>query len=246
MIRVSGFRSSLVLAAGGLLIGFAAISIPAQNQQSQQGGANQQAQQGGPPPGGGGGGMHVTSAPKNLRLLPKDTSIDQLDKTMQEWKASLGGHCFTCHNGGMGGPPGGGPPGGGQMGGPPSGNQAQAGGAAPGGGQGQAGAPPQGQPGGGQGQPGGGQMGGPQGGPPNTDFTDGSKAEYKTAVRMYTMLQEINKKYLAESKSQVACGTCHRGHETPEAFVAQVTNQGPPPQGGQQGAPQGQAAPAAK
>ena len=245
MFPVRSSRSAVIVAAGIALFALAAMVYAAQNQQPQQGGAGQQAQQGGPPPGGGGGGMHVTSAPKNLRLLSKDTSIDQLDKTMQEWKASLGGHCFTCHNGGMGGPPGGGQPGAGPMGGPPSGNQAQAGGGPPSGGQGQAGGPPQGQPG--QGQPGGGQMGGPQGGPPNTDFTDGSKTEYKTAVRMYKMLQDINKNYLAESKATVTCGTCHRGHETPEAFVAQVTNQGPPQGGMPQGAPQGQAAaPAAK
>ncbi len=238
MFQARGFRSSLVVSAGVVLFASAALLISAQNQQPQQSGANQQAQQGGPPPGGGGGGMHVNTAPTKLQVLPKDTNIDQLDKYMQDWKASLGGHCFTCHNGG-------------QMGGPPSGNQAQAGGGPPSGGQAQAGGPPQGQAGGGQGgPPSGGQAGGPPGGGPAVDFTDDSKPQFKTARKMYTMLQEINTKYVAESKTPVTCGTCHRGHEKPEAFVAQVTNQGPPQggqQGGPQGAPQGQsAAPAAQ
>lgn len=232
MFQISRSRSAIILAAGVFLFAFSALSVSAQNQQPPQGGDNRQ------PPPGGGGGMRVTTAPTKLKVLPKDTSIDQLNTYMQEWKAALGGHCSTCHsskNEGQFGQPGGsqGPPQG-----QPGGNQAQAGG-----GQGQ----PQGPPSGGQGQPGGGQMGqGPPGGnPPDWDFTDDSKQQFKTARQMYTMIQEINKKYLLQAKAPVACGTCHRGHETPEAFVAQVTNQGPPPgggQGGPQGAPQGQSA----
>lgn len=261
MFQARGFRSSLVVAAGVVLFAFAALMISAQNQQPQQGGANQpQAQQGGPPGGGGGGGMHVNTAPKKLQVLPKDTNIDQLDKYMQNWKASLGGHCFTCHNGGnMGQPPGGG------QGGPPSGAQAQAGGGQggpPSGGQAQAGGgqggPPSGgqaQAGGGQGgPPSGGQAGGAPGGGPSVDFTDDSKPEFKTARKMYTMVQDINKNFMAGMDTPVTCATCHRGHVIPEAFVASTTNEGPPQggqqggqQGGAQGAPQGQpAAPAAQ
>jgi hypothetical protein len=178
--------------------------------------------------------MHVTTTGKNLKVLPKDLTVDQLDRVMQEWKASVGTHCMTCHGTGNMGQPGGGQ-------GQPGGNQAQAGGGQggpPSSGQAQAGGGQGGPPSGGQGQPGGGQMGGPQGGPPQTDFADDSNKDKIAARKMYTMVQEINKNYLAESKTLVTCGTCHRGHEKPEAFVATTTNEGPP-QGGQQGGPQG-------
>jgi Photosynthetic reaction centre cytochrome C subunit len=34
---------------------------------------------------------------RNLKVLPKDISDDDLDKTMDGWKAALGVHCNFCH-----------------------------------------------------------------------------------------------------------------------------------------------------
>jgi hypothetical protein len=34
---------------------------------------------------------------KNLKVLPKDISHDQLDSTMDSWKAALGVKCNFCH-----------------------------------------------------------------------------------------------------------------------------------------------------
>lgn len=63
-------------------------------------------------------------------------------------------------------------------------------------------------------------------GRPRLNFADDSKDEKKTARLMYTMTEEINKKYISqipEMPEPVSCGTCHRGHSHPEAFV-------PPPE----------------
>jgi hypothetical protein len=34
---------------------------------------------------------------RNLKVLPKDISHDDLDKTMDAWKSALGVHCNFCH-----------------------------------------------------------------------------------------------------------------------------------------------------
>src|SRR5580692_6691964 len=34
---------------------------------------------------------------RNLKVLPKDISDDDLDKVMDGWKAALGVHCNFCH-----------------------------------------------------------------------------------------------------------------------------------------------------
>ena len=48
---------------------------------------------------------------------------------------------------------------------------------------------------------------------------------------MYTMTEEINSNYIAKvegSGMPVTCGTCHRGHVSPEPFTVQPAG-GPPP-----------------
>jgi hypothetical protein len=51
----------------------------------------------GPPPGGGGGMPRTYAAPKNLQVLPKDFTGQQVHETMEGWAGSLGVHCDTCH-----------------------------------------------------------------------------------------------------------------------------------------------------
>jgi photosynthetic reaction center cytochrome c subunit len=60
-----------------------------------------------------------------------------------------------------------------------------------------------------------------QSGRPRLKFSDDGKEEKKTARLMYTMTQELNKKYISQinTADPVTCGTCHRGHEHPEDFV---------------------------
>jgi len=73
-------------------------------------------------------------------------------------------------------------------------------------------------------------------GKPRLKYADDSKPEKATARQMYTMLEEINVKYVSKidsSGAPVTCGTCHRGHLGPEPFVAPVKEghgapQGPP------------------
>jgi hypothetical protein len=63
-------------------------------------------------------------------------------------------------------------------------------------------------------------------GRPMLNFADDSKPEKATARLMYRMVQEINSQYLAkldDPGEPVTCGTCHRGHLDPPAFV-------PPPE----------------
>ncbi len=66
-------------------------------------------------------------------------------------------------------------------------------------------------------------------GRPALNFPDDSKPEKETARLMLKMTMDINKNYtsMVESKrnndasaKQVSCGTCHRGHFDPPAFVA--------------------------
>jgi Photosynthetic reaction centre cytochrome C subunit len=60
-------------------------------------------------------------------------------------------------------------------------------------------------------------------GRPRLDFALDTKPEKATARLMYKMVQEINTQYIGKidnSGVPVTCGTCHRGHLTPEPFVA--------------------------
>jgi hypothetical protein len=78
-------------------------------------------------------------------------------------------------------------------------------------------------------------------GRPALNFPDDSKAEKETARLMIKMTMEINKNYtsMVESKKkneasakEVSCGTCHRGHFDPPAFVPPPEHEhreGPPP-----------------
>jgi hypothetical protein len=59
-------------------------------------------------------------------------------------------------------------------------------------------------------------------GRPRLNYADDSKPEKATARLMYTMIEEINRNYIAQiesSETPVTCGTCHRGHLGPEPFV---------------------------
>lgn len=68
-------------------------------------------------------------------------------------------------------------------------------------------------------------------GRPRLNFADDSKPEKATARLMYTMTEDINKNYVGKidtSGAPVTCGTCHRGHLSPEPFI--IPNEdGPPP-----------------
>jgi hypothetical protein len=59
-------------------------------------------------------------------------------------------------------------------------------------------------------------------GRPQINFADDSKDEKKTARKMYKMVEDINSNYISKidsSGAPVTCGTCHRGHLSPEPFV---------------------------
>ena len=54
------------------------------------------------------------------------------------------------------------------------------------------------------------------------NFADDSKKEKAAARLMYKMVEDINTQYvnmIDNSGTAVTCGTCHRGHLTPEQFV---------------------------
>ena len=51
----------------------------------------------GPPPGGGPRPPRTFPAPTNLKVLPKDTTGQQIHEIMEGWAGSLGVHCDTCH-----------------------------------------------------------------------------------------------------------------------------------------------------
>ena len=73
-------------------------------------------------------------------------------------------------------------------------------------------------------------------GRPRLNFADDSKPEKKTARLMYKMTNDINDNYVSmvdEGTAKVTCGTCHRGHLKPEAFVPPPEHHGPPPPEGQ-------------
>ncbi len=56
------------------------------------------------------------------------------------------------------------------------------------------------------------------------DMDSDDNANKKIARSMMQMTMEINSKWLKgmkdAQKNQVTCGTCHRGHDVPQAFVA--------------------------
>lgn len=58
--------------------------------------------QNGAPPAGGGGMRMQMPAPKNLQVLPKDTSTEDLMKVMHGFTADLGVNCLFCHARGEG------------------------------------------------------------------------------------------------------------------------------------------------
>lgn len=73
-------------------------------------------------------------------------------------------------------------------------------------------------------------------GRPRLNFADDSKEEKQTARIMYKMTEDINANYVSKVPSSdmaVTCGTCHRGHLSPEPFVAPEEHHGPPPSEGQ-------------
>jgi cytochrome c553 len=116
--------------------------------------------------------MRTYPAPKNLQVLPKDTSGQQVHEIMEGWAGSLGVHCDTCH----------------------------------------------------QADP---TNIGPNG-RPRLKFEDDSKPEKQMARIMYKMTEDIKANYVAKvaaldksgmPAAPVTCGTCHRGHLDPEAYV---------------------------
>jgi mono/diheme cytochrome c family protein len=74
------------------------------------------------------------------------------------------------------------------------------------------------------------------GGSPNPRFADDSKPMKGIARIMYTMTEEINRKFITGddgAPGPVTCGTCHRGNISPEPFASpqdgQRSAQAPPP-----------------
>ena len=68
------------------------------------------------------------------------------------------------------------------------------------------------------------------GGQPLLDFASDGKPQKAVARVMFTMTEEINRKYIARidtSGVPVTCGTCHRGHLGPVPFT-DVQSQTPP------------------
>lgn len=83
-------------------------------------------------------------------------------------------------------------------------------------------------------------------GRPRMKFDDDSKPEKQMARIMYTMTEDMKSNYLKkvedidkmeEPAAPLTCGTCHRGHVHPEAFVPPKEEGpgGPPPAGAMPG-----------
>lgn len=105
-------------------------------------------------------------APKNLQVLPKNLTAEQVHEIMHKWAGELGAKCTTCHA--------------------VDPNRV-----------------------------------GPNG-RPVLNFADDSKQEKRTARLMFKMTENINENYISmveNSGQPVTCGTCHRGHVTPEPFI---------------------------
>jgi len=69
-------------------------------------------------------------------------------------------------------------------------------------------------------------------GQPRLKFADDSKPMKSVARAMYTMTEEINSNYIAKlegSGMPVSCGTCHRGHVSPDPFEAPLQQAQRPP-----------------
>jgi hypothetical protein len=67
-------------------------------------------------------------------------------------------------------------------------------------------------------------------GRPRFNYADDSKQEKATARVMYAMTEEINSRFIStvpNSGMPVTCGTCHRGHLSPEPFAAANNNSAP-------------------
>lgn len=67
-------------------------------------------------------------------------------------------------------------------------------------------------------------------GRPGLKFADDSKPMKTIARLMYTMTDEINTNYVAKvegSGMPVTCGTCHRGHLSPEPFMTEPPDEMP-------------------
>lgn len=142
--------------------------------------------------------------PKNLQVLPKDMSRQQVLAIMGGFTNALGVNCAHCHSeaapaapGATGAPAGGPPPGGQPGGGPPPGAQ-----------------------GGGRGGPGG----------PQLDFALDDKETKKVAREMLKMVADINTKYLPLTgrtigeRNAVSCETCHHGLSKPQTLRAALAN----------------------
>lgn len=141
----------------------------------------------GPPPAGAPRPPRSFPAPKNLKVLPKDLTGNQVHDIMEGWAGALGTHCDTCH-------------------------ATDPNNLAP-------------------------------NGRPRLKFDDDSKPEKQIARIMYTMTEDMKKNYISKAKeldkmpmpaAELTCGTCHRGHVQPDAYVPPKEEGpgGPPPAGG--------------
>lgn len=127
---------------------------------------------GGPPP-----VPRTFRAPRNLKVLPRNLSGQQVNDIMEDWSRSLGVRCDSCHT------------------------EATETIVAD--------------------------------DDSNLNFADDSKALKVLARSMYGMTEEINSIHIAKIEGSgipVTCGTCHRGHISPEPFIA-VPQNAPPSSG---------------
>ena len=106
-----------------------------------------------------GGGAALADGLKNLQVLPKTTTKDEIKQIMRAQAKALDVECDHCHD--------------------------------------------------------------------VPDMASDNNANKKLARQMMQMTMEINSKWLKgmkdAAKNQVTCGTCHRGHEVPPAFVPPET-----------------------
>ena len=145
--------------------------------------------------------LSAQQAPKNLKVLPKDSSAQDVLATMQQFTRALGVQCTYCHV---------------EQTAPlltAEEQQAAAAAAA-------AAAPPAGQA---QGR-GRGRGRGPQG--PQMDYAADDKRQKQTARLMLAMTGDINARLAASLKkpvteiTRVQCATCHRGVTNPQQLSA--------------------------
>jgi Photosynthetic reaction centre cytochrome C subunit len=106
-------------------------------------------------------------APRNLKVLPRDLSGQQVNEIMEGWARSLGVRCDSCHA---------------------EATEITV-----------------------------------ADDESNLNYADDSKQMKIIARSMYKMTEEINSIHIAKiegSGMPVTCGTCHRGHVSPEPFIA--------------------------